>query len=338
MSAQQGWNAEPVTGRGTVSAVAGTKYEWVAKNPLTPRWFDRLLVGMVFVTILAPTVPMLWGWYPTLGPSMEPTLPYIGGYIGCEQLASPATQLRVGDIVRLKGRTLGYAVKRVAKIDSAQGVYVLGDNTNMSADSSFGVDQDDPDREVWIPFSEVKGRATAIWSPLSAWRALSVNGRWQNTIDFKTPPQNLQPSPDKRYMAVMRDDGVDILRLGSLQPVLKLDGKFYSWEDGESFQFITPSPELRLVRIDGTAKSLAKPPESIGFAGSGQSELVFDGDTVVHIGDTLEIPSQCAVVKVVGIRKFVCGVPGGIATSVKIDRPLSRQPEMGDKVIPRSVQ
>jgi len=190
MAAQQGWNAEPVTRRDAVSAAAGTgtKYQWVAKKPLTPKWFDRLMVGFVIMTVLASTVPMLWGCYPTLGPSMEPTLPYIGGYTDCEKPDNTATQLKVGDIVRLSGDSpLGYSVKRVAEIDPDRGVFVRGDNADWSADSSYGADQDDPAREVWIPFSAVLGRVTAIWSPRRALRSLSGSGRYQNWIEFVTP-------------------------------------------------------------------------------------------------------------------------------------------------------
>jgi len=137
----------------------------------------KMIVPVIVLMLSAILIPMLFGWVPVMGRSMQPTLPCFGGYVKTIQ----AKHYKSGDIVCLNGQTLGHSVKRIAKVTS-KGLYVRGDNINQSMDSSFGADARNPFKEVVIPFSEVKGKVIRIWSPQNAFRSLTAEGRFQNWV------------------------------------------------------------------------------------------------------------------------------------------------------------
>ena len=142
------------------------------------------IVVLLFLQATVAIVPMVWGWYPVLGRSMQPTFPIWGGYFKFKWLNDPAHQLKVNDIVALKGKTLGHSVKRVAKIDPINGLYVLGDNTNQSLDSSFGVNKDDDWKKIYVPFDEVRGKVSVIWSLCRMQRQNTHAGQVRNAFEF----------------------------------------------------------------------------------------------------------------------------------------------------------
>lgn len=152
-----------------------------------------VVVVLAALAVVVFTAPILWGYRPTLGRSMEPTLPALGGFCKLEKLADPMGQLRPNDIVVVDGGTLGYSVKRVADVDPARGLYLLGDNADHSMDSSFGADGKSPWRETWVPFDEVRGRVTDIWSPERALRSRDKwTGDFRNLIEFAFPPAQIR--------------------------------------------------------------------------------------------------------------------------------------------------
>lgn len=167
-----------------------------------------VVVVLAALAVVVFTAPILWGYRPTLGRSMEPTLPALGGFCKLEKLADPMGQLRPNDIVVVDGGTLGYSVKRVARIDPAQGLYLLGDNIDRSMDSSFGADGKSPNRDVWVPFDELKGRVTNIWSPERAWRSRTAEGRYVNAVEFMYNPRTTTYGPRHAFVAKAGDKWV----------------------------------------------------------------------------------------------------------------------------------
>lgn len=164
------------------------------QRKVTPRWLDRTLVGVAIllaVVVALACVPMLWGWYPVMGPSMEPTFPYLGGYFRFERLQDPKAELRVNDLVVVRGGTIDYAVKRVAMIDRARGIFVKGDNVDRSLDSSFGADKSDEWKQVYIPFDEIRGRVKDVWSFARSRRQGTRAGRARNEFEFRYATQRV---------------------------------------------------------------------------------------------------------------------------------------------------
>ena len=149
----------------------------------------KMIVPVIVLMFSVILIPMLFGWVPVVGRSMQPTLPCFGGYVKTIQ----AKHYKSGDIVCLNGQTLGHSVKRIAKVTS-KGLYVRGDNTDRSMDSSFGADARNPFKEVIIPFTEVKGKVIRIWSLQNAFRSLTAEGRFQNWVQFHFPPRQRQAS------------------------------------------------------------------------------------------------------------------------------------------------
>ena len=154
------------------------------------RFVAILIAAVITVMLFGLFGTRLFHWYPIMGSSMQPTIPYLGGYV---KLGRPE-EIRVNDLVLLNGRTLGFSVKRVAKINPRKGFYVLGDNQDHSMDSSYGVIKDDLRQEVWIPSSEVAGKVVSIWSPKRAWRSIKGE-KWRNQIEFNFPPSRYMYGP-----------------------------------------------------------------------------------------------------------------------------------------------
>lgn len=206
----------------------------------------RILWGIVAVmgfALATATIPMLWGWHPVMGHSMEPTLPYLGGYFHLQPVADPAKDLRVNDLVAVRGSALGYAIKRVAKVSPSRGIYVLGDNTDRSADSSFGANKADPAHQTWVPFTQVLGRADDLWSPQRALRARTAQGRLENRVELLHNPQKTLWNDDGTVAAV---EGGSEIAVISVQGEVRVPGRYPSWESGR-LRYVAQTKETARV-------------------------------------------------------------------------------------------
>ena len=200
----------------------------------------RVLSATLIAILVAAHLPRFWGWYPVYGRSMQPTLPMIGGYYHFENLSDPVNQLRINDIVILNGPTLSRSIKRIAGIDCDKGLYVLGDNTDKSMDSSFGITspaQATPvngDEKVYIPFDEIEGRATDIWSPMRAWRSLTIKGRWGNWRDLLFSRRDIIDGPGEMFIACRPEH---FFVFNSYRKLADIKGEGPTWQTGRVIQF-----------------------------------------------------------------------------------------------------
>lgn len=233
---------------------------------ITPKWVDRLLIAVICILALQlafATVPMLWGWYPVVGRSMQPTFPFIWGYYNLEILQNPSGDLKVNNLVVVKGKVLGHVVKRVAAIDPKQGLLLSGDNFDRSLDSFFGADPHDKRRIVYVPFDEVVGRVTNIWSPRNAMRSDSVEGRIRNWAEFHFPPGwvTFCPTDTSRFVVettipgVPREQEMNVTSY-SLQPdgqweIQLYRGTAYGWlPDGTLKLMVRTTPSSFDIRTE----------------------------------------------------------------------------------------
>ncbi|TSC93513.1 MAG: hypothetical protein CEN89_50 [Candidatus Berkelbacteria bacterium Licking1014_7] len=184
----------------------------------------KMAAPVVAVMLSAIFIPMLFGWLPVFGRSMEPTLPLVGGYVHVDRKCNPH-RLKINDIVLLKGKTLGYSVKRVSKIDTKQGLYVLGDNINQSLDSSFGADNSETIKDTYIPFSEFVGRATDIWSPHRAWRVRTAEGKFKNWLELQYIADQIK-KVDPPWVVVETNNGVKVYQTPNRQCFVKASGEW----------------------------------------------------------------------------------------------------------------
>jgi len=235
---------------GTIDVPVARPIPRTRAKAVTPKWLDAILLTIVTamaVQVLVAIVPMFWGWYPVFGRSMQPTLPQLWGY--CKVVPADPRTLRPGDIVMLDGGTLGYSVKRNAETRS-DGLWVLGDNTDRSRDSSDADKRTGVRRQAVVPFSEVRGKVVAIWSPRRAWRSLTTAGRWQNEVEFEYPGDHVRAG--EGFIALDPQKNVVLLRHGCAPVTLgKTNGRMLR----ESVQFrrnLAAIPCDRLLAIVDT--------------------------------------------------------------------------------------
>ncbi len=167
-------------------------WRWLTSCRLPQTRGEKTLAIVAGAILLAAAMAIygvqLLGVCPVMGHSMEPTLPFLGGYY---VLDAPNAPLCPGDLVALKsGSTLGRSIKRVKAI-SSQGVVVVGDNINNSMDSEYGLRTDG--QVVAIPLSDVR-RVRDIWTPMRFLRCFSERGRLINQVELKIPPKSRQIS------------------------------------------------------------------------------------------------------------------------------------------------
>jgi len=142
----------------------------------------RLTAPFVGIVILF-LAPLLFGWRPVLGRSMQPTLPRVGGFFSVT-----TTLPQVGDLVALEsGSAIGRSIKRVKSL-TTQGVVVVGDNANNSMDSEWGVGA--RGKVVVLPLSDVE-RVGDIWSPTRFSRMFTARGRALNWAQFRYAPHEI---------------------------------------------------------------------------------------------------------------------------------------------------
>lgn len=141
------------------------------KKHVTPKWADRLLVG---VLILMPVL-YIAGLNVNYGPSMS----LLGWFYRTSWGEQPT---RVGQIVRFAQpgqptwrKYILPSIKRVADIRK-DGYYVEGDNTERSQDSR--------DWGKVVPSDHVAGVVVWCWSPARAWRGRTAEGRLRNQMQF----------------------------------------------------------------------------------------------------------------------------------------------------------
>ena len=314
--------------------VVGQRERSTTTKHVTPKWVDVILIIVLVLVALLTTfayVPMIWGLYPVMGHSMEPAFTFVGGYFQAEV----AKDIRINDIVVLDGKTIGYSVKRVAKIDAQKGVYTLGDNTDCSMDSSFGANSNDNTRETWIPFAEVRGKVTDIWSPARAWRHYSPTGQFQNWVEFTYAPRLVNWSPTGDYVVVCREDKdvADVYHHTSRVPVLSISGRFKMWLDEKSFVAVSGTVVSRVTLPDGTTKPWAITPTMLGMGFQQSSVVTIDGPADVTAGDTIEFRSHPEIRgRVKNVSRESKGGMWGLVTVVKLDPSLPFQPQFGEGI------
>jgi len=143
------------------------------------KWLARISLIMVTVyAILGVAIPITFGWWPTYGRSMRPTLPIIGGYLK----ALPDKDPEIGDIVRFRSlhRWLGIIpmtdVKRVEEVREDGSIWVTADNGGWTGEDSI--------EYGWVSENKIIYVAADIWSPTRFWRSRTSRGRFENWKQF----------------------------------------------------------------------------------------------------------------------------------------------------------
>ncbi len=269
-------------------------------------WLAFLILGGMVALGLFATIPMIWGYHPVFGPSMQPTLPLIGGNFHMERLTDPAKQLRVNDLVALRGQTLGWAVKRVAEVRH-DGLIVRGDNTDHSMDSTFGADNKDEWRQVVIPYAEVAGRANDIWSPKRMWRSLATSGRFENRLELEFAPRD-------KYLyqswAVTASNGtVQVWTPSQQTPVFSMLGT--AIPAGQGTVIATNENGTWTISSAKAEKTQAELKETSKMSRFGKKQLLVDGDVrqTVRPGVKLRVGQVETIVTATPTIQLVAG-PG----------------------------
>jgi len=164
------------------------------KKHVTPKWVDRLLIGV----LLAMPVLYIAGFNFNYGPSMS----HLGWFYRTSWGEQPT---RVGQIVRFAPpnqpawrKYILPMVKRVAEIRS-DGYFVEGDNTEHSQDSR--------DWNKDVPPDHVAGVVVWCWSPARAWRGRTAVGKLRNWVEFVFGPNRTKWNPKHDDVwALMLDD------------------------------------------------------------------------------------------------------------------------------------
>ena len=157
----------------------------------------RVLKAVSLIVILMVGM-ILTGYEPGFGPSMEPTFPIVGSIVKIAPV-DDISDLKVGELVQIRWSwaPFGGWIKRIAAIDSKKGVYVLGDNTEESRDSSFGIDPQNPQKQVWIPFEKIRGKIVWMWVfP----RSLTAEGRLRDWVYLHFSPQQIIWGPNNYWV------------------------------------------------------------------------------------------------------------------------------------------
>jgi len=157
------------------------------------KWLARIsLIVVILYTIFGVAIPITFGWWPTYGRSMRPTLPIIGGYTKISKTASPYT----GAIVRFHAPNGGVCVKRIEKL-SADGkkMWLTADNKGWTGEDS--------DQYGWVSTENLIGVASDIWSPKRFLRSFAKEGRLRNWSEFTFSPTSLVFSPANDYVAAI---------------------------------------------------------------------------------------------------------------------------------------
>lgn len=150
--------------------------------PINWRVVARFTAMPMFLAAII-TAPLMFGWHPIVGRSMQPTLPVIGGYYAIDKKAQP----RAGDLVVLaKDSALGRSIKRVRET-TPKGFVVVGDNANRSMDSEWGLGL--PGQTIVIPVTQAR-RVRDIWSPTRMIRA-KTRGPIENWAQFHYAPSEI---------------------------------------------------------------------------------------------------------------------------------------------------
>ena len=291
----------------------------------------KMIVPVIVPMLSATLIPMLFGWVPVMGRSMQPTLPCFGGYVKTIQ----AKHYKSGDIVCLNGQTLGHSVKRIAKVTS-KGLYVRGDNINQSMDSSFGADARNPFKEVVIPFSEVKGKVIRIWSPQNAFRSLTAEGRFQNWVQFANTLDHVNRSPDGKAVVLQDGKQANLIIPPNRFPVFSKDGVFTGWIGSNEFTIVT-NKNTRLIAVSittGSERMVFTKVSSTGIMGCSPDTISFDGSIDIKIGDRIFFPKRKGITTtIVSVNRISCGCEGGIATIAGISPTIVPPPDpMGEEV------
>jgi len=207
-------------------------WQWLTRCQLPQTGGEKALAivaGAILLLILIALFGVrLFGAYPVLGHSMEPTLPYVGGYY---VLDTPTKAASPGDLVALDNRSaLGRSFKRVREI-TPQGVVVVGDNVDRSMDSEYGIRTDG--QVATIPFSDVR-RVRDIWSPERLIRCFTEQGRVQNWKQFAFAPSSVIEGEGELFVVKRESEAlmfegrktVSTLKFAQSDAITQQDGRF----------------------------------------------------------------------------------------------------------------
>ncbi len=178
-----------------------------------------ILIGLLVIGFIV-FVPMLWGWYPVLGHSMEPTFPWVGGFYKIDM--NPDAQPETGKLVIFRTPNDNVrCVKRIGEVREDASLWVQADNKDWTGEDS--------DNFGWVPSENVIGFVGDIWSPKRMLQALTPGGRVKNHVEFSYHPQDILWSLDSRYVVIKMKGEIKVYVHNNGELSLICQDKF--WED-----------------------------------------------------------------------------------------------------------
>lgn len=289
------------------------KAQTVAKKHVTPKWVDRLLIGVLVL------MPVLYaaGFNVNYGPSMS----HLGWFYRTSWGEQPT---RVGQIVRFAQpgqptwrKYILPTIKRVAEIRK-DGYFVEGDNTEHSQDSR------DWCRDV--PTDHVAGVVVWCWSPTRAWRSQTADGRLRNWLEMNYAPCNWKICGDRLVLTfssssfgLFSTDGSPIgyyqCETGGGQAENVFEGEMGFapiGRGGRMYALDLKTGHFHPVRYELKLTPFGNGPSSIGFEGDVTDKL--------KVGMQLELRGTVVSITSVEVLK---GGPAGASTVVSFKPKLN---------------
>ena len=196
----------------TPAQKAGTSFWSISVNWLR---VVRIAAWPISLILAAIFLPMIWGWYPVLGRSMQPTIPYVGGYVHLDRNAIP----QVGNLIKFAAPNDGrICIKRVTAISPDRYWFWV------SADNK-GITGEDSDHYGWVHKDKIVGTVAGIISVSRTIRMFSTIGRHINILELRA---KADLSPDKKYAAVIQGENFTLYDVKSLSN-RTFSGRFLAW-------------------------------------------------------------------------------------------------------------
>lgn len=153
-----------------------------------------LLIAIFFVL-----VPMMFGWHPTLGASMKPTLPTIGGYFKFDEDVEP----KIGSLAYIEAPNDGKpCIKRVEKISSDGSLWVSADNKGWTGEDS--------DNYGWVNSGKVKGVVTNIFSVKDSLTNLRKSPKNELISDLRLRFPNINSENNEGFIIAYNSELIEI--------------------------------------------------------------------------------------------------------------------------------
>ncbi|MEI6058061.1 MAG: S26 family signal peptidase [bacterium] len=278
------------------------------KKHVTPKWVDRLLIGILLL------IPILYaaGFNVNYGPSMS--------YLGWVYRTSWGEQpTRIGQIVRFAQpgqptwrKYLLPSIKRVAEIRK-DGYFVEGDNTERSQDSRDWCKD--------VQRNHVAGVVVWCWSPARAWRSRTSEGKLRNWLEMNYAPCNWKISGDRLVLTFS----------SSSFGLFSTNGRtigYYCTDElggvGKGEAIFTPlSRGGRKYTLDletGRCRPVKYELKLTPF-GNGPSSIGFEGDVTDKLKVGMKLELRKTVVSITSID-VLRGGPAGASTVVRFKPKL----------------